>query len=439
MFDKLTERLGDVFRRLRGQGHLTEANMRDGLREIRKVLLEADVHFQVAKDFLKRVQEKALGEDVLRSLTPAQQLIKVVRDELQELLGGRHVPLRLASRRPAVILMTGLQGSGKTTTTAKLGGLLRGQGRTPLLVPADLNRPAAVEQLRRIGAAVGVEVHRTDAAADPATAAREGVAAAQSRGHDVVIVDTAGRLHVDDALMDELAHVRDALEPAEVLYVADAMTGQDAVNSSRRFHEAIGLTGIVLSKLDGDARGGAALSVRAVTGVPIRFVGVGEKLDALEPFHPDRMASRILGMGDVLTLIEKAQAVTDEEESRALSEKVRKATFSLEDFRVQLRKMRQLGPLDQLMKLLPGASKMALPDLDEREIKKTEAIIDSMTRVERNDHTLINGSRRRRIARGSGTTVQDVNRLLKQFVAMHRMMKKLGGRMDRRALRGGPI
>ena len=438
MFDNLTQRLGDVFRNLRGLGHLTEANMRDGLREIRQALLEADVHFQVAKDFLKRVQERAMGDEILRSLTPAQQLVKVVKDELQVLLGGRHLPLQVGSQRPTVVLLTGLQGSGKTTTCAKLGHLLRSQGRTPLLVAADLARPAAVEQLKRMGQAAGVDVHAMTSGADAVEVARDGVEWARDRGHDVVIVDTAGRLHVDEKLMEELKTIRDAVVPSEVFYVADAMTGQDAVNSSRRFHDEIGLTGIVLTKLDGDARGGAALSVRAVTGIPIRYVGVGEKVEALDPFHPDRMAARILGMGDVLTLVEKAQAVVDEEESRRLTAKVRKATFTLEDFRDQLRKMRQIGPLDQLMKLLPREGRMSLPDLDENEVKRTEAIIDSMTPAERTDHTIINGSRRKRIARGSGSTVQDVNRLLKQFVAMHKMLKKLGGRLDPRALRGFP-
>ncbi|MFQ5719843.1 MAG: signal recognition particle protein [Acidobacteriota bacterium] len=438
MFDNLSERLSAVFRNLRGQGHLTEANMREGLREIRKALLEADVHFRVARDLLKQIEARALGETVLRSLTPGQQLVKVVRDEMTDLLGGAHVPLRLGSRRPAVILMTGLQGSGKTTTSAKLGRFLRGQGRTPLLVPADLSRPAAVEQLRKMGAIAGVDVVPAETGGDPVAVAQAGVAAAVDRGHDVVIIDTAGRLHIDDDLMAQLCDVRDAVNPVETLYVADSMTGQDAVNSSAAFNEALGVSGIILTKMDGDARGGAALSIRAMTGVPIRFVGVGEKVEALEPFHPDRLASRILGMGDVLTLIEKAQAVADDEEGRRLTARMRQASFSLEDFRDQLRKMRQLGPLDQLLKLMPGSGKMALPDLDGHDLRRTEAIIDSMTPGERNDHTVINGSRRRRIARGSGTRVQDVNRLLKQFAAMHKMLRKMGGRLDRKAFRAWP-
>jgi len=413
VFDNLSQRLGDIFKKLRGQGHLSEANMEAGLREIRLALLEADVQFQVAKEFLKKVKTKALGQEVLQSLTPGQQVVKIVQDEMTDLLGGEHQDLRISSHPPTVVLMIGLQGSGKTTTAAKLARHLRGRGRSPLLVPADLARPAAVEQLRRLGSVAGVVVHDTQPGQRPLDVARAGVKDARDRGHDVVLIDTAGRLHVDDELMAELREMKTALEPTEILYVADAMTGQDAVTSASRFHEEVGLTGVILSKLDGDARGGAALSVRAVTGVPIRFAGVGEKVDDLEAFHPERMASRILGMGDVMTLIEKAQAVT----------------------RDQLRKVQQLGPLDQLMKLLPGAGQAALPEMEGDELKRTEAIINSMTAKERHDHTVINGSRRRRIARGSGTTVQDVNRLLKQFAMLHRFMKKAGGRLDERALK----
>jgi signal recognition particle subunit SRP54 len=435
VFDNLSQRLSDIFRKLKGQGHLTEANMQAGLREIRLALLEADVQFQVAKDFLGRVKEQALGQEVLRSLTPAQQLVKIVRDEMTDLLGGKHLALRFAPRPPSVMLMAGLQGSGKTTTAAKLARHLRGRGRSPLLVPADLARPAAVAQLKRLGEIAGVAVHDSHPESRPLEVARAALEEAHGRGHDVLLVDTAGRLHVDEELMSELEELKQALEPVETLYVADAMTGQDAVTSATRFHEEIQLTGVILSKLDGDARGGGALSVRAVTGVPIRFVGVGEKVDDLEAFHPERMASRILGMGDVLTLVEKAQSVADADEQRRLAQKVRKATFSLEDFRDQLRKMRQLGPLDQILKLLPGAGQLPVPDMDGRELARTEAIINSMTPAERRDHTILNGSRRRRIARGSGTTVQDVNRLLKQFATLHRFMKKAGGRLDERALR----
>ncbi len=435
MFENLSQRLGDVFKKLRGQGHLTEANMQAGLREIRMVLLEADVQLQVAKEFLKRVQAKAEGQEVLRSLTPAQQLVKIVHEEMVGLLGERHQELRMASRPPTVILLAGLQGSGKTTTAAKLAGRLRSRGRSPLLVPADLARPAAIEQLRRLGQQAEVAVHASDPSARPLDVARAGLEEARGRGHDVVLVDTAGRLHVDADLMSELQELARELSPTEILYVADAMTGQDAVTSARSFHEAVGLTGVILSKLDGDARGGAALSVRSVTGVPIRFVGLGEKLEELEPFHPERMASRILGMGDVLTLIEKAQTVADADEEKRLARKMRRAEFNLEDFRDQLRKVRQMGPLDQLLKLLPGAGSLPMPEMDGSELKRTEAIINSMTPAERRDHTLINGSRRKRIARGSGTTVQEVNRLLKQFATLHRFMKKGGGRLDERALR----
>jgi signal recognition particle subunit SRP54 len=435
VFENLSERLGGVFKKLRGQGHLTEENMQVGLREIRMALLEADVNFKVAKDLLARIKEKALGEEVLRSLTPGQQLIKIVRDEMVELLGGAHQELRFASKPPTVILMAGLQGSGKTTTTAKLGLRLRSRGRSPLLVPADLARPAAVAQLQRMGELAEVPVFPSDPASTPLEVALAGMRLAREKGHDVVIVDTAGRLHVDDDLMEELCRLRTELAPVEVLYVADAMTGQDAVTSASRFHQDLNLTGVVLTKLDGDARGGGALSLRAVTGVPIRFMGMGETVDALEPFHPDRMASRILGMGDVLSLIEKAQSISDETEDQALASKMRRAAFTLEDFRDQLRKVQKLGPLDQILGMIPGMSNMKMPEQSGKELGRTEAIINSMTPGERGDHTMINGSRRKRIARGSGTSVQEVNRLLKQFASLHRMMKKAGGRMDERALR----
>lgn len=435
MFESLADRLHGIFRNLRGQGRLSEANMKTGLREIRQALLEADVHFRVARDFLRQIEKKALGQEVLNSLTPAQQLVKMVHDGMTELLGGEHLPLRRAPRPPTVVLMVGLQGCGKTTTVAKLGLSLSKQGFRPLLVPADLSRPAAVEQLQRMGEKAGVAVFQTPPGAQPAAAARDGVSLAGDRGHDVAIVDTAGRLHVDDRLMAELKNIRERTAPHEVLYVADAMTGQDAVASAGRFHQEIGLTGVILSKMDGDARGGSALSIRAVTGVPIRFVGVGEKVADLEPFHPQRVASRILGMGDVLTLIEKAEEVTEAGEQERLAKKMRKAQFSLEDFRDQLRKIRRMGPLDQLVKMLPGSSHLPLPPLEGRELTRTEAIINSMTPGERKDHTVLNGSRRRRIARGSGTTVQEVNRLLKQFAAIQRFLKQGAGRMDRRALR----
>lgn len=435
MFDSLTDRLGGIFKKLRGQGHLTEANMQAGLREIRVALLEADVNFRVVRDLLARIKVKALGDEVMNSLTPGQQLLKVVRDEMIGMLGGEHQELKFASRPPTVILMAGLQGSGKTTTAAKLARRLKARGKSPLLVPADLSRPAAIEQLRRLGEQAGVPVFPSTVDATPLGVAEAGVRMAREKGHDPVIVDTAGRLHVDEELMAELRSLRDATRPVEILYVADAMTGQDAVTSASSFHESLGLTGVILSKLDGDARGGGALSLRAVTGVPIRFVGTGEQVDALEPFHPDRMVSRILGMGDVLSLIEKVQAVADEKDARVLARKMRQATFTLEDFRDQLRQVQKLGPLDQLLKMMPGAGNLSIPEQSGQELKRTEAIINSMTPGERQDHTIINGGRRKRIARGSGTSVQAVNRLLKQFASLHRMMKKTGGRFDPGALR----
>jgi signal recognition particle subunit SRP54 len=435
VFDSLTDRLGDIFKKLRGQGHLTEANMQAGLREIRVALLEADVNFRVVRDLLARIKVKALGDEVMTSLTPGQQLLKVVRDEMVSMLGGEHQELQFASRPPSVILMAGLQGSGKTTTSAKLARRLKARGKSPLLIPADLARPAAIEQLQRLGEQAGVPVFPSTVDATPTGVAEAGVRMAREKGHDLVIVDTAGRLHVDQELMAELRGIRDAIQPVEILYVADAMTGQDAVTSASSFHESLSLTGVILSKLDGDARGGGALSLRAVTGVAIRFVGTGEKVDALEPFHPDRMVSRILGMGDVLSLIEKVQEVADEKDARILARKMRQATFTLEDFRNQLRQVQKLGPLDQLLKMMPGVGNLNLPEQSGQELKRTEAIINSMTPGERHDHTIINGGRRKRIARGSGTSIQEVNRLLKQFVSLHRMMKKTGGRFDPGALR----
>jgi len=435
VFDSLTDRLGDIFKKLRGQGHLTEANMQAGLREIRVALLEADVNFRVVRDLLARIKEKALGDAVMKSLTPGQQLLKVVRDEMVGMLGGEHQELRFAPRPPTVILMAGLQGSGKTTTAAKLARRLKTRGKSPLLVPADLARPAAIEQLQSLGEQAGVPVFHSTVAATPLAVAEDGIRLAREKGHDPVIVDTAGRLHVDEQLMAELCAMRDAIQPQEILYVADAMTGQDAVTSASSFHESLGLTGVVLSKLDGDARGGGALSLRAVTGVAIRFIGTGEKVDALEPLHPDRMVSRILGMGDVLSLIEKVQGVADEKEAQALVQKMRRATFTLEDFRNQLRQVQKLGPLDQLLKMMPGVGNLNIPEQSGQELKRTEAIINSMTHGERQDHTIINGGRRKRIARGSGTSIQEVNRLLKQFATLHRMMKKTGGRFDPRALK----
>ncbi|MGD8377821.1 MAG: signal recognition particle protein [Acidobacteriota bacterium] len=425
MFEGLSDKLQGVFRKLRGEGHLSEANIREGLREIRLALLEADVHFQVVKDLIARVRERALGEEVLRSLTPGQQFVKVVRDGLVEVLGEGAEPLRRPPRMPGTVMMVGLQGSGKTTTSGKLGLRLKGEGRNPLLVPCDVYRPAATDQLRTVARGAGLAFHEPEEERDPLAIARGALKAAAATGFDIVVLDTAGRLHIDEALMQELQRLQSDLQPFEVLYVADAMTGQDAVRSAGEFHRQLALSGVVLTKMDGDARGGAALSIKFVTGVPIKLVGTGEKLEDLETFHPERMASRILGMGDVLSLIERAESVYDEEESRRLQKKLRsKDSLSLADFRDQLRKLRRMGPLSQIIEMIPGLGPgVQAGDADEGELRRVEAIIDSMTPAERHDHTLLNGSRKKRIARGSGTSVQDVNRLLKQFVQMRKMMK----------------
>jgi signal recognition particle subunit SRP54 len=425
----LAEKLQASLRRLRGKGVLNEADVDQALREVRLALLEADVNFKVARDFVARVRERAVGQEVLASLTPAQQVIKIVHEELTALMGGTAAVLAQAARPPGVILLVGLQGSGKTTTAAKLARWLRQQGRRPLLVAADVYRPAAVRQLQVLAAQVEVPVHAPDGKQDPVSIVQEAVRIAGARGLDPIIVDTAGRLHVDEEMMAELAAMKAAVAPQEILLVVDAMTGQDAINVAESFHGRLGLTGVILTKLDGDARGGAALSIRAVTGSPIKFVGVGEKLDALEPFHPNRMADRILGMGDVLTLIEKAQAAYGADEAERLRKKLRTADFTLEDFLQQLKQVRKLGPLDQILGMIPGFGGLRqLKDLefDEKELVYAEAIINSMTPEERRHPEIINGSRRRRIARGSGTSVQEVNRLLKQFEQTKKMFRQLG-------------
>jgi signal recognition particle subunit SRP54 len=433
MFEGLSGKLQAVFRRLRGEAHLSEANIRESLREIRLALLEADVNFQVVKDLVARVQARALGEEVLRSLTPGQQFVKVVRDALEETLASDGADVRLPSRLPAALMLVGLQGSGKTSTAGKLGMRLRGQGRNPLLVPCDVYRPAAIDQLRVVARAAGLAFHEPGDGRDPVRIARAAMESAARTGYDVALVDTAGRLHLDAALMEELRRLQEAVEPFETLYVADAMTGQDAVRSAGEFHRQLPLTGVVLTKLDGDARGGAALSIRVVTGLPIKFVGTGEKPADLEPFHPDRMVSRILGMGDVLSLIERAEAAFDDGEAAQLQRKLEGgAGLTLEDFRQQLRKLRRMGPLGQLLEMIPGLGGQLPADVDDAQLKRVEAILDSMTREERRDHTLLSGSRKRRIARGSGTSVQDINRLLKQFVQMRRLMKTAAGGGRRR-------
>ncbi len=433
MFDSLTGKLESVFKKLRGRGLLKEADVKESLREVRLALLEADVNFKVVKDFIGRVQERAIGQEILSSLTPGQQVVKVVHEELASLLGGTQAKLHLAPNPPTVIMMVGLQGSGKTTTAGKLAKMFKKDGRRVLLVPADTRRPAAIQQLVTLSKQVGVDAYSSDQT-DPVVICRESVKHAASSLYEVVILDTAGRLQIDEPLIEELRQIKSAVAPHEVLLVADAMTGQEAVNIAEKFNSSVGLDGVVLTKLDGDARGGAALSVRAVTGKPLKFVGMGEKLDALEPFHPDRMASRILGMGDVLSLIEKAQESVDREEALELAKKLKKNSFDLDDFRNQLKQVKKLGGLESIMGMVPGLKKVKLPDaqVNEKELAKVDAIICSMTPKERTDYTIINGSRRARIAKGSGTQVQDVNRLLKQFAEMRKMMKSMsGGKMSR--------
>jgi signal recognition particle subunit SRP54 len=427
VFENLSERLQGALRRIRGQGRVTAETLDPSLREIRRALLEADVAFQVVRDFLARVREKALGEDVVASLSPGQMVVRIVRDELVDLLGGEAAgaPVRRARRGPTVVILCGLQGSGKTTTCGKLGHHLARKGRHPIIVPVDVYRPAAVEQAVTVARQAGLAVLEHDGSGRPVEIARRGLDEARGTGRDVVLVDTAGRLHVDEALMGELEEIRAAVEPTEVLYVADAMTGQDAVRSAAEFHRRVPMTGVVLSKLDGDARGGAALSVAAVTGVPVRFAGTGERPADLEPFRADRMASRILGMGDVLSLIEKAEDAFDQQEAEKLQRRLRRSEFTLEDFGDQLGKVRKMGPLQQVLSMVPGLSSKMLDDVDPRQIDRIQAIIGSMTARERREHRLMNGSRKRRVARGSGTTVADVNRLLRQFAQMKKMMRSL--------------
>ena len=431
MLESLGTRLQSIFDRLGSRGRLTEENIQEALREVRVALLEADVNFKVARGFLERVREKAVGQDVLRSLTPAQQVVKVVHDELVELLGGSGHRLAAAPHPPTVIMLIGLQGSGKTTTAAKLARMYGQQGQHPILAAADIYRPAAQDQLRTLGAQISAPVVG-EAGQSPLQICRAAREEAAARGLTPLILDTAGRLHIDEAMLDELKGIKRELTPHHVLLVVDAMTGQDAVTVAERFNQAVGIDAVILTKMDGDSRGGAALSVRHVTGRPIAFVGVGEKNDALEPFHPDRVASRILGMGDVLSLVEKAQQTVDQEKAQELVRKLREDSFSLDDFREQLRQLRKMGPLDQIMGMLPlgkmfkGAAPAELDD-EQADLGRFDAIISSMTPGERSHPEVINGSRRQRIARGSGTTVQDVNRLLKQYAQLRKMMKQFKG------------
>lgn len=434
MFESLSDKLESVFKKLKGRGFLTEQDVDVAMKEVRVALLEADVNFKVVRDFIKKVRDKAVGKEVLESLTPGQQVVKVVHSELTELLGSASSKIQLSPTPPTVIMLVGLQGSGKTTTAAKIALLYKKEGRRPMLVAADLQRPAAVQQLITLGSQTGVPVFHSEDIKDPVALCRDSIRKAKLEGRDIVILDTAGRLHIDEALMAQLRSIKEETSPRETLFVADAMTGQDAVNSAKKFDEELDLDGIVLTKMDGDARGGAALSIRAITGKPIKFMGVGEKIEMIEPFHPDRVASTILGMGDVLSLVEKAQQAYDMKEAQRLQEKILGESFSFEDLRDQLRKLRNMGPLENILNMIPGMGKMKGVKVDEREFVKVEAVINSMTPAERRNHNLLNGSRRKRIALGSGTTVADVNRVIKQYMEMRKMLKmfkKGKGKMPR--------
>ena len=428
MFESLSEKLSKTFKKLKGQGKLTEKNIQEALKEVRMALLEADVNYKVVKKFVEDIRQSSMGQEVLDSLTPGQQVIKIVYEELIRLMGGSRQELNLTGRPPFILMLVGLQGSGKTTTAGKLALHLRKKGRNPYLVPADIYRPAAIEQLQKLGSQLGIPVHDTEKNRKPEDTCQEALSMAGSVGADVLIMDTAGRLHIDDELMAELVRIKERVSPTEILLVADAMTGQDAVNVAKHFNDLLDISGVILTKMEGDARGGAALSVKAVTDKPIKFIGVGEKLDALEPFFPDRLASRILGMGDMLSLIEKAQEEFDEKEALKLAKKLRKREFDLEDFLSQLRQLKKLGSLEQIMSMLPGMGQLKqLKNMkpDEKELVRVEAIINSMTKEERGNYKSVNGSRRRRIALGSGTTIQDVNRLLKNFAQTKKMMENL--------------
>jgi signal recognition particle subunit SRP54 len=441
MLDALSDKFEKILKKLRGQGVLTEQNITEALKDVRFALLEADVNFKIVKEFIDRVRQKAVGQEVLQSLTPGHQVVKVVWDELKGMMGHERAGLALSSKPPTILMMVGLQGAGKTTASGKLARLFKNQGKRVLLVAADPRRPAAGEQLSALGRDLGVEVHRADHAqasqSDVVSICRAGVERGRDQGFDLIILDTGGRLHIDDELMDELVGVKTAVSPHEVLLVADAMTGQDAVTMAGQFDQKVGLTGIILTKVEGDARGGAVLSIRAATGKPIKFLGVGEKLDALESFHPDRMASRILGMGDVLSLIEKAHENITREQAEEAQKRLTSNTFTLEDFRTQLGQMNRMGSFEQILGMLPGGQKLKQAiegDKPEREIGRVIAVIDSMTPRERRDHTIINGNRKKRIARGSGTTVQEVNRLIKQFLSAKKLAKAMTGAGGRRQL-----
>ncbi len=436
-FESLSNKLQDVFKQLRGKGKLTEKDVKAALREVKLALLEADVNFKIVKDFINSVTERAIGGDVLEGLNPGQQVIKIVHEELVYLMGSTQSQLTFSSKSPTVYMMVGLQGAGKTTTTGKLAGQLRKQGKHPLLVACDVYRPAAIKQLQVVGKTYDIPVFEKGQI-NPVDIAKQAIEYASSNGNDIVIIDTAGRLHINEELMDELANIKAEVRPQEILLVIDAMTGQDAVNVAESFNEKLGLDGVIITKLDGDTRGGAALSVRAVTGKPIKYVGMGEKMEDLEPFYPDRMASRILGMGDVLSLIEKAQQVYDENQAKELEQKMRSSDFNLEDFMAQLQQVKKMGPMKDLLKMIPGTGKLNLDELniEDNATAKVEAIIQSMTVKERRNPDIINGSRKKRIAQGSGRTIQEVNQLLKQFNDMKSMMKKLTDMTKGKNMRG---
>jgi len=430
MFENISEKLDSILKKLKGKGLLKGEDIETALKEIRLALLEADVHFKVVKDLIEKIRSKAVGEEVLESLTPGQQVVKIVNSELCELLGRSQSKIALSPNPPTVIMMIGLQGSGKTTTAAKLARHFKKEGRRPLLVACDLQRPAAIDQLRTLGNQLDVGVYSSTDTKDPVVVALESLNKAKVEANDIVIIDTAGRLHIDESLMRELKNIKEKVSPKETLLVADSMTGQDAVTIAKHFNEQIGIDGIILTKMDGDARGGAALSIRAVTQKPIKFIGVGEKIDMLEPFYPDRIASRILGMGDMLSLIEQAQQSFDQKEAETLHKRILEDSFTFDDLREQLKKIRSMGPLESILGMIPGFSKVKNVNVDEREFVKIEAIISSMTKKEKTNHNLLNGSRRKRIALGSGTNVADVNRVIKQYVELRKMLKMFKGKKN---------
>ena len=434
MFQNLTEKLANAFKKFRNKGKLTEADVKEGMREVKLALLEADVNFKVVKEFIKSVTDRAVGSNVLESLLPAQQIVKIVNEELIKLMGSETPKINISPKPPTVIMMVGLQGAGKTTHTGKIANLYKQKSKNPLLVACDVYRPAAIDQLKIVGESVNVPVFSLGAKISPVEIAKAGIEHAKKHGNDMVLIDTAGRLHIDEELMDELVNIKNAVNPTEILLVVDAMTGQDAVNVAKSFNDLLDITGVVMTKMDGDTRGGAALSVKYITGKPIKFIGTGEKLDAIEVFHPDRMASRILGMGDILSLIEKAEAAYDAKNALEMEKKIREQTFTLDDFLDQMKQLKKMGSLDQIAGMLPGVKAGSLKDaqIDEKQMDRTEAIILSMTKAERTKPDIINGSRRKRIAKGSGTSVEEVNKLLKQFDQMKKLMKQFTGMGKRR-------